>query len=288
MKLTSRHRADPISPNYVGQLLYLDAFSLLRPPGEQNLSLSSFYSLFGCGPLLGMRAGITPCWQSLGFDFKQGAFAGDVVLYSDSELTGFSQWNLNEGLTVFGEGSIKSSPHFRFGVNYESKAIVERAQISADLTSLDVGASLKIWKHLNLICGSRFLTSGRLDTATIGLRFSPCSHFQVSISDVIADGINRFTGTLYAEPQKGTKYAILLATGGGQGFDVLAGVSQAFKNKTFKSFSIKSVVDMKTFGSRHEFILPYKENILRAGLSVGGSLKHLNPQWSLSISINSK
>jgi hypothetical protein len=287
----STFRGDPIKTTFCGESLYADAFNLLRPSATDPVSFMSSYTLFGCGPLVMMRADASPTWQGLRASFLFERIAGTMAIYDNSELHGACKLQLGAGLSAFSEVvhlptsslNVKDLVEARIGFDYIGRGPIKSARARfSDTMEGSVGACFPLNKAFSLVVGADSIMSA-LEAVTIGLKFAPCHHFQLSLSDSIhwGDLSHRQTVSLYSEPRKGSMIGLLAAFGHKQAVEVALGFETSLKIRDgLPSMKLKSFLDADS-NHRHEIIVPYG----RSSIAFGVEMARMERKWTARLNI---
>jgi len=287
---TGVFRGDQIRTTFVTESLYADTFNLLRPSSWEPVVISSSYSLYGCGPFVNMRADASPAWQGLRASFAVDRLSSTFAMYTDGEARMSGRFDLGQGFSVFGEGVhfprgslyAKDMIRGRAGMNYSGPFASARAHVT-DSGNTSIGACLPVNKAFSVVLGADAVVSS-LEAVTLGVKFAPCHHFQLSVSDCmhVNGGSHRQTASLFAEPRKASMIGVLAAIGGRQAPEVAIGFETSVKaHAQMSSFKIRSFLDVMELSSRHELVLPF----LGSSAAVGVELTRLEPRWTFRINV---
>ena len=285
-------RGDPLRPTFCAESLYGDTFNLLRPSSSDSLAVSSSATLYGCGPLVNLKADVSQSWQGLAATFAVDRFNSTVAVYSDFEMRASCRVDIAKGLSAFGEGLHypKSSLYAtdlmraRVGLDYHGSGPVSSARASVtDSGNTSIGASIPFAKPTSLVLGLDATSSG-FDSLTMGFKFAPCRHFQISLSNCmrLKDGSQRQTASFYAEPRPNSMIGLLAAVGGDQPSEVALGMEASFKpHESVSTVKVRSFLDAFDLTSRHELLIPYG----RSFISLGVELARLEPRWTARLNV---
>ena len=222
----------------------------------------------------------------------RATLSSTLGLYTDGELRATGRLDAGQGLSAFAEGVhfpkgslyAKDMMRGRVGLDYVGAGAVKsaRAQVS-DGGSGSVGASIPLDKATSLVVGVESALS-RIDAVTLGFKFAPCHHFQVSLSNCmrLADGSNRQTASLFTEPRKGSMVGILAAIGGKQTPELALGFeATVYPHEKLPSLKLRSFLDVFELTSRHELIVPYANS----SASIGVELNRMEPKWTFRLNV---
>ena len=243
-----------------------------------------------------MTALVAPAWQGIRADLSTPVADASVAVYSDGEARAFGVSKLNDNSCIFLEGNgfvkgslVKDVVNARAGVDYDNHN-GSNARIAVSFNgTCEAGVSFPVSKETSIVLGAMSMST-RPDNVTIGVNVTPCSHFKVSLSNTFkfSEAGHRKSFSLFAEPSKGTRYAVLAAMGDRDPAEVMVGLSyENLTDSRFEGFKARSFLDVMTMGSRHELCLPFKRSYLSLGLSLGGDWKSPRPGLSLRLHINS-